>query len=166
MREWVTAQGYLTSGSVVTLTGAQEISGTKTFLNHGIKLKPSTSATTSTYRPTIEFNNYNGVEVGSLQYHLTNHQLVFATNESNYNGDANIQLALRAYNSTNAYSALLPKTTDKTTSVGTGDVTLPLAVKITKDKTGANLTTPVIAKADAGGCIDLTDLLLAFENGN
>ena len=131
--------------NMMTTNTTQYISGVKTFYDHTLVLKPSGSATSSSYRPTLEFRPFTGFAVGSLQYHLTNHQLVFSTDETG--GDADIQLALRAFNSTGAYSALLPRTSDKATSIGSGNVTLPLGIKV-----GASGT---VNKADNGGAVTL-----------
>lgn len=99
----------------------------KTYYDKELSIQTSSSGTGGNYRPTLGFKNYNGDEVGSVQFHVGNNQMVFATNEQNEPG---IQLALRAYNSSNAYSAKLPLTADKATAIGSGDVTLPLAISM------------------------------------
>ena len=99
----------------------------KTYYDKELSIQTSSTSTTSAYRPTLGFKNYSGNEVGSLQFHVGNNQMGFATNEQNEPG---IQLALRAYNSSNAYSAKLPLTADKANAIGSGDVTLPLAISM------------------------------------
>lgn len=84
----------------------------------------------STRKATMQIVDSNDKEVGFFQYNPTNEQVVFGCNEST-TGHSDLQLAFRVYQSSgNAYSVLAPKGTDKTTYIGSGDLTLPLAFSV------------------------------------
>lgn len=110
---------------MVTDNTSQDITGLKTIKNStGLKIQ-STNQTVG--KATVGFYTYGGSEAGTLQYHTQNNQMVFLANEGTTSG---VQIALRQYASTNPYSAKLPLIADKVSAIGTGDVVLPLGVKL------------------------------------
>lgn len=138
-----------TNSDYVDLTTAQTITGSKTFEGYAtiygnkLRVRPGTGSGASA-RPTVELFNSNNEEVGFLQFHTTNNQIVYGANENNSSG---IQVALRQYNSSNAYSALVPTTANKYSNIGSGDVTIPLGIKVG--------STGTVIKANNGGLITL-----------
>lgn len=110
---------------MVTDNTTQDITGLKTIKNStGLKIQ-STNSTVG--KATVGFYNSSGSEAGTLQYHTQNNQMVFLANEGQVSG---VQIALRQYASSNPYSAKLPLIADKVSAIGTGDVVLPLGIKL------------------------------------
>lgn len=163
-----TGSEYISDGTntleIMTRNTSQDISGSKTFtsyvtaMGNNFRIRAG-SGTTATSRPTVSFRNAGDQEVGFLQFHLTNNQMVFGCDERYSSG---IQVGLRQYASSGAYSVLLPTCANKTTGVGSGDINFPLGLKLTEDTYGQTLPTPVIVKADANGVIDVTNLLHTY----
>ena len=147
--------GFITSADIptnyVTTNTNQTISGNKTFTNYvscygnKFRIRPS-SGTDANARPTVSFRNADDDEVGFLQYHITNNQIVYGANEKFSTG---IQVALRQYNTSNAYSAVLPTTANKYSNLGSGDVTFPLGIKVG--------STGTVLKANDGGVVELPE---------
>lgn len=154
--------GFITSSAIptnyVTTDTAQTITESKTFENYvtcfgnNFRIRQPSSGTGNSIRPTVTLMNANDEEVGFLQYHPTNNQIVYGANEKNSSG---IQVALRQYNSSNAYSALLPTTANKYSNIGSGDVTFPLGIKVGSAGT--------VLKANNGGLIELPSETWTFE---
>ena len=143
---------------MVTTDTAQTITASKTFENYvtcfgnNFRLRQPSSGTGAPTRPTVSLRNANDAEVGYLQYHPTNNQIVYGTDERNSPG---IQVALRQYNSSNAYSALLPTTANKYSNIGSGDVTFPLGIKVG--------STGTVLKANSGGLVELPDFITSSD---
>jgi hypothetical protein len=137
---------------MVTTDTAQTITASKTFENYvtclgdNFRIRQPSSGSGNYLKPTVSLRNANDEEVGFLQYHPTNNQIVYGANEKNSSG---IQIALRQWASKNAYSALLPTIANKTSNIGSGDVTFPLGIKI-----GSNGT---VLKANDGGLVQLPE---------
>lgn len=155
--------------NLVTLDTSQTITGSKTFesyltaMGNQFRIRQPSTGTGSSIRPTVSFRNPNDAEVGYLQFHPTNNQMVFGADERYSNG---IRIGLRQYNTSGAYSVLLPLCTNKTALLGSGDLNFPLGFTITEDVHGYPLQTPVIVTADANGVVDITSLLQAFFPNN
>ena len=137
---------------MVTTDTAQTITAGKTFENYvtcfgnKFRIRQPSSGSGANARPTVSLRNANDEEVGFLQYHPTNNQIVYGADERNSPG---IQVALRQYATSNAYSALVPTTTDKYSNIGSGDVTLPLGIKVG--------STGTVLKANNGGLVQLPE---------
>lgn len=154
--------GGSTPSNMVTTDTSQEISGSKTFtsyvttMGNNFRIRQPSTGTGASTRPTVSFRRPNDDEVGFLQFHPTNNQMVFGCDERYAPG---IRIGLRQYNSSGAYSVLLPVCGNKSSVVGTGDLNFPLGVIITKDRYGNVLSPTPYAVADANGMIDITNLL-------
>ena len=139
---------------MVTTDTAQTITASKTFENfvtcfgNKFRIRQPSSGSGDSIKPTVSLRNANDEEVGFLQYHPTNNQIVYGANEKYSSG---IQVALRQYATGKAYSALLPTTADKYSNIGSGDVTFPLGIKV-----GSNGT---VLKANNGGLVELPDFV-------
>jgi hypothetical protein len=137
---------------MVTTDTAQTITASKTFENYvtclgdNFRIRQPSSGSGNFLKPTVSLRNADDEEVGFLQYHPTNNQIVYGANEKTSSG---IQIALRQWASKNAYSALLPTIANKVSNIGSGDVTFPLGIKIGSDGT--------VLKANNGGLIQLPE---------
>ena len=154
--------GFITSSAIptnyVTTDTSQTITASKTFENYvtcfgnNFRIRQPSSGSGANARPTVSFRNVNDEEIGFLQYHPTNNQLVYGVDERNSSG---IRAALRQYASSNAYSALLPTTANKYSNIGSGDVTFPLGIKVG--------STGTVLKANNGGLVELPSETWTFE---
>lgn len=138
----------------VTTDTGQIISEYKTFesyvtcFGNKFRIRQPSSGSGASIRPTVSFRNVNDKEVGFLQYHPTDNQLVYGADERNSSG---IRVALRQYTTGKAYSALLPTTANKYSNLGSGDVTFPLGIKVG--------STGTVLKANDGGVVELPDMV-------
>ena len=141
--------GSSTPSNMVTTDTSQTITGAKTITatDPGLTIK----STGTSNKASVRLANSDGNEVGFFQYHPTNAQIVFGADERRTGSDGTtpLQLALRQYNSSNAYSVVLPKTSDKVSAVGSGNINFPLGVQVGSSGT--------VNTASTGGLITLPD---------